>query len=121
MKRIIEDYLEDILEECNYLLERSKNFTYEAFIENEDLKRAFIRSLEIIGEATKKIPQEIRIKYPDIPWRDIAGMRDKLIHEYFGISYEIVWKTIKEDIPFLKQEIEKILNEITQKTFRKSD
>ncbi len=111
MKRIIEDYLEDILKECNYLLDRSRDLTYERFIRDEDLKRAFIRSLEIIGEATKKIPQEIRIKYPDIPWREIAGMRDKLIHEYFGISYEIVWETIKEDIPFLKRKIEEVLRE----------
>jgi len=114
MKRIIEDYLEDILKECDYLLDRSKNLTYEKFIRDEDLKRAFIRSLEIIGEATKKIPQETRMKYPDIPWRNIAGMRDKLIHEYFGISYEIVWETIKEDIPFLKQKIEEIMKKEEQ-------
>ena len=111
MTRVIDDYLEDILQECNYLLKRSANFTYEEFIENEDLKRAFIRSLEVIGEAAKKIPQEIRDKYPDIPWREIAGMRDKLVHEYFGISYEIVWKTIKEDIPFLERKIEEVLRE----------
>ncbi len=111
MTRVIDDYLEDILQECNYLLKRSTNLTYEEFIENEDLKRAFIRSLEVIGEAAKKIPQEIRDKYPDIPWREIAGMRDKLVHEYFGISYEIVWETIKEDIPFLKRKIEEVLRE----------
>ena len=115
MRKIIEDYLVDILTECNYLLNRSKELTYEEFIQDEDLKRAFVRSLEVIGEATKKIPQEIKMKYSQIPWGEMAGIRDKLIHEYFGISYEIVWETIMEDIPFLKRKIEEILNEIIKK------
>ena len=67
MRKIIEDYLVDILTECNYLLNRSKELTYEEFIQDEDLKRAFVRSLEVIGEATKKIPQEIKMKYSQIP------------------------------------------------------
>jgi len=109
MKRKITDYLIDILTECNYLLKESENLDYESFINNENLKRAFVRSLEIIGEACKKIPKSIKGKYPQIKWREVAGMRDKLIHEYFGIIYEIVWKTVKKEISALKEIVEKIL------------
>ncbi|MEO0275302.1 MAG: DUF86 domain-containing protein [candidate division WOR-3 bacterium] len=109
MKRKIIDYLQDILVECNYLIKESKKIDYSSFIENENLKRAFVRSLEIIGEASKKIPKTIQNTYSEINWREVKGMRDKLIHEYFGIDYKVVWKTIKEDIPNLKEVIEKIL------------
>ncbi len=112
MKRYHEDYINDILEECNYLINRSENLTFLEFERNEDLRRAFIRSLEIIGEVVKKLPKEIKERNKNIPWKEIAGMRDKLIHDYFGVDYEIIWLTIKEDIPYLKKEIEKILNEI---------
>ncbi len=90
MKREISDYLEDILAECGYLLQRTIDLEYGEFITNEDLTKAFVRSLEVIGEAVKKIPDEIRALHNDISWRDIAGMRDKLIHEYFGVDYEVV-------------------------------
>ncbi|MGC8754815.1 MAG: DUF86 domain-containing protein, partial [Thermosulfidibacteraceae bacterium] len=72
---------------------------------------AVIRKFEIIGEATKHIPEEIRQKYPEVPWKEMAGFRDKLIHFYFGIKYEIVWNTIKE-LPSLRSKIEKILTEL---------
>ncbi|MEQ9715271.1 MAG: DUF86 domain-containing protein [Candidatus Asgardarchaeum sp.] len=74
--------------------------------------RTFVRSLEIIGEAVKHLPAEFREKYPEIPWKDIAGIRDKLIHEYFGVDYLIVWKTIRERIPELKKFVERILEKI---------
>ena len=74
--------------------------------------RTFVRSLEIIGEAVKHLLAEFREKYPEIPWKDIAGIRDKLIHEYFGVDYLIVWKTIRERIPELKKFVERILEKI---------
>lgn len=111
----LRDYLFDIKNECEYLVNRSKNLSYEDFIANEDLKKAFTRSLEIIGEAAKQIPKEIRKKYPQIRWKSVVGIRNKLIHEYFGVDYQVIWKTIKEKIPFLLEVIEKIIEEINQK------
>jgi len=108
MKRDHVDYVDDIITECEYLLNRKNNISYEEFIKNEDLRRAFIRSLEIIGgEASKKIPIEIKTKI-DLPWKEIAGMRDKLIHDYFGVDYSIIWKTIEDDIPILLNQIKKL-------------
>lgn len=109
MKRSLLDFLEDMLRECTYLLERSKGMTYKDFVHNEDLKRAFIRSLEVIGEAAKKVAVHLSQKYPEVPWRDVAGMRDKLIHDYFGVSEEVVWKTVVEDIPLFFSQIRGIL------------
>jgi uncharacterized protein with HEPN domain len=81
----------------------------EQFLADETRKRAFVRSLEIIGEATKQVPENIRKKYPHIQWRAIAGMRDRLIHGYFGIDYDIVWDVVLNKIPDLQQSIEEIL------------
>lgn len=102
-------YIEHILQECEFLLENSEKLTFEEFIEDNVLMRAFVRSLEVIGEATKYLPEEFRKKYSHIPWREIAGMRDKLIHEYFGVSYTIIWETVEKDIPKLKNQIEEIM------------
>lgn len=112
-KREIRDFLNDIFNECIYLISRTQNLNYEEFIKNEDLKKAFTRSLEVIGEAVKHIPQNIRKKYPQIPWKTIAGMRDKVIHEYFGVNYERIWTTVKKNIPLLKPQIEKIIRDLT--------
>jgi len=73
---------------------------------------AVIRKFEIIGEASKHIPEEIKQKYLDIPWREMAGFRDKLIHFYFGIKHELVWNTIKMELPELKEKIERMLDEL---------
>ncbi|MEM9214443.1 MAG: DUF86 domain-containing protein [Cyanobacteria bacterium P01_F01_bin.150] len=95
------EFLKHILEETTYLKSHSATVTKEAFMDDDTLKRAYVRSLEIIGEAVKKLPTEIRNKYSGIDWRAIAGMRDRLIHNYFGVDYEIVWDVVSNKIPEL--------------------
>lgn len=102
-------FIEHILAEISYLLKESKNLKYEDLIEDETLKRAFVRSLEVIGEATKNLSTEFRDKYPEIKWREIAGLRDKLIHHYFGVNLKRVWDVIENKIPELKKQIEGII------------
>lgn len=85
---------------------------YEDFIKDDKTVFAVIRALEIIGEAVKNIPLEVRNKYPSIPWRELAGIRDKLIHQYFGVKLDVIWKALKEEIPPLKKYFEDILKEL---------
>lgn len=99
------DKIKHILDEIEYLSTASINLSYEAFVKNETLKRAFVRSLEIIGEAIKLIPQKIREQNKRIEWQKIAGMRDKLIHHYFGVDYFLVWDVLRNHIPKLEKEI----------------
>ena len=85
--------------------------TRESFLGDETAKRAFARSVEIMGEAVKQIPNEFRNRYPAVDWRLIAGMRDRIIHHYFGVDYDIVWDVATEKAPHLKQQILEILSE----------
>ena len=85
--------------------------TYDELQRNEQLSFAIVRALEIVGEAASQITQETRDKYPNIPWRNIISMRNKLIHAYFDINYRIVWSAVKEDIPQLLQHLENIKDE----------
>lgn len=112
MKREIGDYIEDILKAMNSSEEFVKGLNYEEFVKDTKTIYAVTRALEIIGEAAKKIPNETRENYPNIPWKKMAGMRDKIIHEYFGVRLELIWETIKKDIPRIKPEFEKILKDI---------
>ncbi len=111
-------FLKHIIEEIEYLQPKMEKLKYEEFVNNEDIKRIFVRSLEVIGEATKNLPENFRSKYPQVEWKNMARLRDVLIHQYFGINYERIWDIVKNKIPVLKEQIESILKEIgdTNKT-----
>ena len=111
MKREIGDYIEDILEAMSNVVEFTKGMSYEEFVKDTKTVYAVIRALEIVGEAAKNIPEDARKKYPDIPWRSMVGMRDKLIHAYFGVKLERVWEVVKRDIPNIKPKFERMLME----------
>lgn len=100
-KRELRDYLNDLIDSCNDILEFTKGFSFADFSKDKKTINAVIRSLEIIGEATKKLPAKLKSDYSDIPWKQMAGMRDKLIHEYFGIDKQMVWQVVKKEIPKL--------------------
>ena len=105
MKRDIKSSIEDILESCLKIDEYTKGVNENDFYENTQMQDAVLRRLEVMGEAAKNIPQEMRDKYPQIPWKNIAGMRDVLIHAYFGVNIKRVWKVVKVDIPTVKDNI----------------
>ena len=112
MKRNIQLFINDILEQINNIESFSKNIVKDKIRTNALRKNAIARSLEIIGEAVKNIPNDFREKYPDIDWRKIAGLRDIIIHAYFDIDVDIVWDIIKKDLPIFKIQIMKIQKEI---------
>ena len=105
------EFLKHIKKECDYLIKTSENLSEDEFYINETLQRAFTRCLEIIGEASKRVDAEFRYKYQMIPWKEMAGMRDKIIHYYEGVDYSLVWFTATNKIPELQFQIEKIINE----------
>ncbi len=105
------DYLVDILEAMGKVAQFIQGMTVEEFAKDDKTVFAVIRGLEIIGEATKRIPTSVRDLHPEIPWREMAGMRDKLTHDYFGVNLIVVWKTATEDLPTLEPLIRRIVSE----------
>ncbi len=106
------DYIQDILDSITDIDEFTEGMSFEEFLSDKKTVNAVIRSLEVIGEAAKKIPDTLRDKSQDIPWKKIAGMRDKLIHEYFGVDLDIVWKTIQDEMPSLRDAVEALQRDI---------
>lgn len=109
------EFIGHIFEELKFVINTTNSLTFELFIEDEVIKRAVVRALEIVGEATKNLSIDFRLKYNQVPWKFMAGMRDKLIHDYMGVDYRLVFKTAKEDVPELFDYIELIIKEHTNK------
>ena len=104
------EFLKHIRDECSYIISVTGNDVSKSdFLKDETLKRAVVRSLEIIGEATKKIPGDFKYKYKSIEWKHMAGMRDRLIHDYLGVDHSIVWDVTQNKIPELYKEITEVL------------
>ena len=112
MKRSVDLYINDILEYMERAKSHIKGLKFEQFLKDGKTCDAVIRCIEVIGEATKNIPEEIRNKYASIPWRDIAGMRDKIIHGYFKVDFETVWLVVKKEIPRVKPMIVKVSEDL---------
>ena len=109
MKRNRKLYLKDIFTAMESIEKFVEGMSFEEFVQDDKTTSAVIQKFEVIGEATKQIPEEMRQKYPQIPWKEMAGMRDRLIHFYFGVDYKLVWETAKRRIPQVKSLIEEML------------
>lgn len=112
MRRSVKLYINDIIEYMERAESYINSLSFEEFLKDEKTCDAVIRCIEVIGEAAKKIPDELRNSYSSVPWRDMAGMRDKIIHSYFTVDFETVWLVVKEEIPRLKPMIKKISEDL---------
>ena len=115
MKREFGDFIEDVINAMNKALKFVEGVSYEEFAKDDKTIFAVIRAIEIIGEAVKNIPENTRKEYPEIPWKGMAGMRDKVIHEYFGVDIKVVWDTVKKRIPEVKPLFERMLKDLEEK------
>ena len=109
MKREYDDYLRDMLDNALLALNFVQGMKYDQFFEDEKSKYAVMRALEVIGEAARQVPEHVRDSVPELPWREITGMRNKLMHEYFGANMKVVWRTVQEDLPAIIPILQKIL------------
>ncbi|MCY2988455.1 MAG: DUF86 domain-containing protein [Planctomycetota bacterium] len=112
------DHLEDISQAAQKALEFVEGIAYEDFLGDDKTVYAVVRALEILGEATKRIPPEIRDRHPEVPWRSMAGIRDKLVHDYVSVNLEVVWKTVTEDLPPLLPLVQRVLEETPKEGHR---
>ena len=110
MRPSVRETLRRLLDEAHYLMTASAGLSREQFLQDATLKRAFVRSIEIVGEAAKQLPDELRAAHNQIEWRAIAGMRDRLIHGYFAVDYEIVWDVVANKIPALASVVQAMLD-----------
>ncbi len=111
-ERLLQDYLNDILESIADIREFVRGMSLEVFINDRKTVKAVIRCLEVIGEAVNKIPPDTRDRYPETSWQEMIGMRNRLIHEYFGVDLNIVWQTIEEDLEPLEVIIRKVYSDL---------
>ena len=112
MSRDISLYISDILHNMRDAEDFIQGLSYEAFAADKKTFNAVVRAIEVIGEATKHVPENVRSKYAAVPWKEMAGMRDKVIHFYFGVNWELVWLVVKERIPAIRPLLEQILRDL---------
>ncbi len=105
-------YLSEILSAARLAMDFTSGMDRESFLEDEKTKSAVVRQLEVIGEAAKSIPDDIKLLDNDIPWRNIAGMRDRLIHAYFNVDYDLVWDTLETELPAIERKIEMLISKL---------
>jgi len=112
MKREIADFVEDIVTAMDKAIRFVEGMSYEEFIEDDKTVFVVIRAIEVISEAVKNIPDDVREAYPEIPWKGMAGMRDKVIHAYFGVDLNVVWETVQERIPEVRPLFKEMLKDL---------
>jgi uncharacterized protein with HEPN domain len=115
-ERGIAESLSDIIEAIKRIQDYISGMNYQTFLKDLKTRDAVIRNLEVIGEAAKNINDEFREQNPGVPWKEMSGLRDKLIHHYFGVNFEIVWTIIRDELPGTQKNIQIILEEISRKT-----